>query len=437
MSVPRSPREWYSASENSGQRDRDNDSVDLCEFSDDGSLYGDTSSLGGVKVNLSDDEDEDEVQMTLERDVISQVETVRSLMEDQVAQHSEESVQYAAEIASLKTEVLQLNASEVTLTQQLERSQSEIKNLQSKYDLMQIGMVQKCKALEKTAEKHRAVAEKALAAIRPDKNTMVFQDLGNDRLVEKVINLRRSIKAFGQLFLHTSATSCWSHKELRHMATFGHAIVKDGLRVTPPSMEAYTWYVLVHEVFGRFVWAGKDMMSLQNIWRHSKKAFPKDSTRVTAELLPTVRKIHIWRATTASLVLDDAPTSSGSPPHENERMQQVTDFITLTCRSAFPTWLFSHIYPGDQCRCQVRIGEILAEAVKLDAEIARQGSRVDWEFNCAGYGVWTNPEVLGNGVSVVTAPALLRLGTSKGEDLDKQPEVLLVREHAVIDKSAL
>ncbi|KAK7971577.1 hypothetical protein PG989_016593 [Apiospora arundinis] len=405
MSAPRSPREWYSASENSGQRDRDNDSVDLCEFSDDGSLYGDTSSLGGVKVNLSDDEDEDEVQMTLERDVISQVETVRSLMEDQVAQHSEESVQYAAEIASLKTEVLQLNASEVTLTQQLERSQSEIKNLQSKYDLMQIGMVQKCKALEKTAEKHRAVAEKALAAIRPDKNTMVFQDLGNDRLVEKVINLRRSIKAFGQLFLHTSATSCWSHKELRHMATFGHAIVKDGLRVTPPSMEAYTWYVLVHEVFGRFVWAGKDMMSLQNIWRHSKK--------------------------------DDAPTSSGSPPHENERMQQVTDFITLTCRSAFPTWLFSHIYPGDQCRCQVRIGEILAEAVKLDAEIARQGSRVDWEFNCAGYGVWTNPEVLGNGVSVVTAPALLRLGTSKGEDLDKQPEVLLVREHAVIDKSAL
>lgn len=118
-------------------------------------------------------------------------------------------------------------------------------------------------------------------------------------------------------------------------------------------------------------------------------------------------------------------------------MQQVTDFITKTCRSAFPTWLFSHIYPGDQCRCQVRIGEILAEAVKLDAEIARQGSRVDWEFNCAGYGVWTNPEVPGSGVSVVTAPALLRLGTSKGEDLDKQPEVLLVREHAVIDKSAL
>ncbi|KAK6839101.1 hypothetical protein PG987_004967 [Apiospora arundinis] len=437
MSAPRSPREWYSASENSGQRDRDNDSVDLCEFSDDGSLYGDTSSLGGVKVNLSDDEDEDEVQMTLERDVISQVEAVRSLMEDQVAQHSEESVQYAAEIASLKAEVLQLNASEVTLKQQLERSQYEIKNLQSKYDLMQIGMVQKCKALEKTAEKHRAVAEKALAAIRPDKNTMVFQDLGNDRLVEKVINLRRSIKAFGQLFLHTSATSCWSHKELRHMATFGHAIVKDGLRVTPPSMEAYTWYVLVHEVFGRFVWAGKDMMSLQNIWRHSKKAFPKDSTRVTAELLPTVRKIHIWRATTASLVPRRGPYTlrlsssrkrtyaTGHRFHHVDVSLRVPDLAVLAHlpRRSVPL-------PGAHWR-NFSGGR---EAGRGDRETRL---RVDWEFNCAGYGVWTNPEVPGSGVSVVTAPALLRLGTSKGEDLDKQPEVLLVREHAVIDKSAL
>lgn len=150
-----------------------------------------------------------------------------------------------------------------------------------------------------------------------------------------------------------------------------------------------------------------------------------------------LRQMEIWKATTASLLL--GPTASQSEMTSNaDAAHQIHRAIIRICEAAFPPRLFHGFKDEDRDRYRSHVYHIIEQAVKLDLEICKQGAGILWEFGdvvgCMDHvhpsdkAEATDPEAVP--VRVITAPALMKLGKSNGEDLDLEPRVLLQGEDA-------
>lgn len=148
--------------------------------------------------------------------------------------------------------------------------------------------------------------------------------------------------------------------------------------------------------------------------------------------------MKIWKATTASLLLGPAP-SQGEMTINLDAERQIHREIRGICEAAFPTRLFLGFQEEVWDRYRGYVYQIMEQAVKLDLEICKQGAGVHWELGdvvgCMGNDNY-DPELGATHhttvpMRIITAPALMKLGKSNGEDLDLEPRVLLQGEELV------
>ncbi|KAK8071325.1 hypothetical protein PG997_011528 [Apiospora hydei] len=151
-----------------------------------------------------------------------------------------------------------------------------------------------------------------------------------------------------------------------------------------------------------------------------------------------LRKLQIWKAETASLLLSPA-TSKAYVTGNMEDERQIQGEIVRLGLKAFPYRLFYYMPDWEDWRDCVLY--LIEQVVKLDLEISKQGAHIDWVFDLVGNTVPGAAAAVPSSSSssvggqqamkpVITVPALTKLGKSNGEDLDKETKVLLQAEEA-------
>lgn len=108
--------------------------------------------------------------------------------------------------------------------------------------------------------------------------------------------------------------------------------------------------------------------------------------------------------------------------------------VSRVCELAFPYpyRMFAGFKQEYQDRYRGRVYDIVAQAVRLDLEICKQGAEVYWDFgDGSGWTALQNPD-LSRSYRVILAPGLVKRGKSNGEELELEPRVLLQREETSV-----
>ncbi|KAK8067599.1 hypothetical protein PG996_006711 [Apiospora saccharicola] len=346
-------------------------------------------------------------------DETTEVDSLRALLKAQCAQH-------ANEVAKLERDLQEAhNFIHAQFGDMKRKHENEMRQTKAQHDAQYGELMQKYK----TAGKQLAVAQSQTQGI--------FQDLTDDRLVQKALTLRQTVKTFAQLwrdlFIRVGKTPDvlrWSARETGPVSLDGHPLLLDKLPITPVSMQAYIWHTIVKSVFGKCVWAGDDAENLHHVWCRFNTYKKQDDVQA-------LRKMKIWKATTASLLL--GPTVPQIEMTSNvDADRQIHRQIRRICNHAFPGRLFVGFHEEVRYRYQMHVYQIIEQAVKLDLEVCKQGAGIHWEFgDVVGRMDNYDPETEATlSMRIITAPALLKLGKSNGEDLDLEPRVLLQGEEA-------
>ncbi|KAK8073413.1 hypothetical protein PG994_004312 [Apiospora phragmitis] len=397
------------APEGSGKQALFEESADLCEFSDGSSCGASSFDADEGTNNLTDDEEGHNLLLRTES---LQWNSFNDILDTQHAQHNNE-------VTSLKNDLQEANAhAEARLADLARQYERKLNWTIAEYDAQFTELMQKYKA-----------ARRQLAAAQAQ-DQGVFQDMTDVRLMQKVLSLRQAIRSFA-LLLHPqhlpgdprNHSLRWSAKETRHIPFPDHALARDGFPVTPVSMQAYTWKIMASKVFGKFVWAAGDAEGLHDVWVRLQGR--------TGGGPQALRKLQAWKATTASMMLGPAPSQTQfTTSQEDDR--QIKEAIANICATAYPFRLFQHSDMGQNGWYRGHLYHIVEQAVKLDLEICKQGAVIDWAFGTTSRADLDNAGT--DGVTtrqmVVTAPALTKLGMSNGDDLDKEPRVLLEQDEA-------
>ncbi|KAK8037666.1 hypothetical protein PG991_001012 [Apiospora marii] len=385
----------------SGSDLRFEDSADLCE-SGTGSLY-DVTSFDGESIDSNEDNGP---CVPLPEEQSAQIDTLRELL-------SAQSTTHANEVAKLKQDLLKahtfIHDKSNDLTREYERRLQQTK---AEHDAQFGGLVQKYRE-----------AGRQLAAAQ-SQTQGIFQDLTDERLTQKVLILRQSIKAFAQLFPAQSVYDGnrveilrWSAHETKQInLRGGHPLLGEKMPVTPVSLQAYIWHLIVERVFGCFLWAGLEAKGLQ----HMLSRFDENRRTCDAQ---AIRKMKIWKATTASLLLGPAP-SQNEMTGNDDAARQIHHEICRLCGVAFMRRLFAGYGLQDQDRYRRHAYHILEQAVKLDLEISKQGAGVHWDF----FGDKGRLISFTASLPIITAPGLTKLGNSNGDHFDRGRRVLLEAE---------
>ncbi|KAK8102079.1 hypothetical protein PG984_015225 [Apiospora sp. TS-2023a] len=410
------------------------DLADLCESSR-GSLR-DNSSFGSETSSV--DSNDYKMYVPLLEDETAQVDSLRALLKAQCAQH-------ANEVAKLERDLQEAhNFIHAQFGEMKRMHDNEMRHTMAEHAAQYGELMQKYKA-----------AGKQLAAAQ-SQTQGIFQDLTDDRLIKKALILRQTVKTFAllwrDLFIRVGETADilrWSARETRPLSLDGHPLLSDKLPITPVSMQAYIWHTIVARVFGRCLWAGEDAEYLYHILNQFNTPSPVRSSltvisvKIRANNTPApkeykkqddvqaLRKMKIWKATTASLLL--GPTASQSEMTSNiDAERQIRREIRRICERAFPDRLFVGFRAENRDRYRAHVYQIIEQAVKLDLEVSKQGAGIHWEFgDVVGCMDNYDPETEATlPMRIVTVPALLKLGKSNGEDLDLEPRVLLQGEEA-------
>lgn len=184
----------------------------------------------------------------------AQVDSLREVLRAQCAQH-------ANEVAKLERDLHEAHLFIHTQFGDMKRMhEEEMRRTKAEHDAQYTELMQKYKA----AGKQLATAQSQTQGI--------FQDLTDERLVQKVLTLRQTVKAFALLFQNHFVyeggqidSLRWSAKEIRQVALFGHPFLRDNMPIIPVSMQAYIWHIVVKRVSNRFRWAGGDAEALQRV----------------------------------------------------------------------------------------------------------------------------------------------------------------------------
>ncbi|KAF2826646.1 hypothetical protein CC86DRAFT_466502 [Ophiobolus disseminans] len=181
-------------------------------------------------------------------------------------------------------------------------------------------------------------------------------------------------------------------------------------------VQGFLWRILFHEVFNNFRWAGasRSMVDMYETLRYRPVSSPMSSADVEA-----IKKFHIWRATTVGLLLDsmDEEKRRQAASYADEWKQSLFRAVDVNLR------VLQSPYKEDY---KHNFMDIVDEALKLDREISRQVSYVEWIFNDRATARAFQPEAmeLENGkrpsknesdVGFVISPGVTKRGKSSGE----------------------
>ncbi|KAL8392242.1 hypothetical protein RB595_002439 [Gaeumannomyces hyphopodioides] len=292
----------------------------------------------------------------------------------------------------------------------------------------------------------RAAAEERNSQWKKDFNELAEQvaterpatqeKLTDDYLVAEVKKLDFHIKMFAQRYfgdesLH-GTTSNFDITVATSQADVDEVAV---LRTLPGGCfrvaQARLWSILVHSVFGRFVWClDHKEQSLGGAIREAETCMmaliqgsDPDKTQLDAE-----HKFHDWKAHVTSHYLQSSRTDDGAVSSSEE--------LNSTLLNAAYAWL------GPQQRRSIdhaafarTLSRILDESLKIDKEISRQPTSVAWVLPAMSKHFNFNPtwmedvdgeptDLSRRAVLACVSPGLLRRGTCSGGDFGNERVIL-------------
>ncbi|KAJ8110316.1 hypothetical protein ONZ43_g5898 [Nemania bipapillata] len=191
------------------------------------------------------------------------------------------------------------------------------------------------------------------------------------------------------------------------------ALPQTGSTTASPSAnhcQAKIWRYLEGYVFGKFVWA---MPITQEILKIEEVLLSQIGGEQSPSSVEKRRKLRLWRANTANLILDAMPPVAEEWRDRKMRMaQEIYNSLGLTPLD-------------DMGSIEQEIITLLDQAVDLDKDISQQVSEVYWHFGDDSNLESLERDESGNSVhAMVIAPGMIRCGTSSGDRLDVQNELL-------------
>ncbi|KAH6859113.1 hypothetical protein BKA58DRAFT_393615 [Alternaria rosae] len=278
-------------------------------------------------------------------------------------------------------------------------------------------------------------------------NGLIAQGQGHHQVTDNylcglITQLRYKIRDFGiqyfseKLPKRPKFEQNWVWKE--HMASTtrdeSYADFVNYPETRPSVIQAFLWRVIVHEVFSKFRWAGPASSPITNLFRELESCLHGGgSSPADAE---ATKKLHTWRATTVSLLLDSmGQLKRRQADNELQRWQvELHNDMHRNLRL---------LKPKDQKGCKQDFLDIIDGAVKIDEEISRQVSRVEWTFGF-GNGMQTldlatmelrkgEPFIPNSEVTLVISPGVIKQGKSTGEGFESS--VCLLKMEVSCEKS--
>jgi len=269
-------------------------------------------------------------------------------------------------------------------------------------------------------------------------NGLIAQGQGHHQVTDSylcglITQLRYKIRDFGiqyfseKLPKRPKFEQNWLWKE--HMASTtrdeSYADFVNYPETRPSVIQAFLWRVIVHEVFSKFRWAGPASSPITKLFKdlesclHGGRSTPTDPE--------ATKKLHIWRATTVSLLLDSMGQQKRHQA-DNELQRWEGKLYDEVYRN------LCFLMPKGQKGCQQDFLDIIDEAVKIDREISRQVSRVSWTFGSEDViqtldlasmelrkGEVFKPK---SKVTLVTSPGVIKQGKSTGEGFESNFDLL-------------
>ncbi|KAK8071324.1 hypothetical protein PG997_011527 [Apiospora hydei] len=183
----------------------------------------------------------EEILVPVLEDASAQLESLRDVLKAQCARH-------AKEIADLKQFLEQAHARNKALL-------AELAELAQKYGLK----------LKQTRVVYQGQYTHLLQKYETATSQPIFQAMTDERLKKMVEILRQNVKALALRCCPDHGIR-WSTEEMEYVTDPDDPLLRVGMPVTPVSMQAYFWIILVREVFGKFLWAGGDARKLHDVW---------------------------------------------------------------------------------------------------------------------------------------------------------------------------
>lgn len=186
----------------------------------------------------------------------------------------------------------------------------------------------------------------------------------------------------------------------------------------PIIVQAFMWRIFASEISEKFRWAGKAGLPLWELSRALR--INPGGNLIAAADAENVKKLHIWRGTTVGLILD-CP---------EERLKFDSELHAWKHELFKDAELGFRQLQSEQSRgLEQDFLDIIDEGIRLDKEICRQVSRVEWMFSSRDGTQGFNPEIMNHDkggilpagnpdVALVIAPGVRKQGKSTGEGFE-------------------
>ncbi|KAI0532863.1 hypothetical protein GGR58DRAFT_147999 [Xylaria digitata] len=347
---------------------------------------------------------------------------------------------------SVKDEEVTIQLDEASL-QQLHQ---KIASLEQQLDEEKKLHIKTQNTLDLTRKEWKQVAHELSKQLSDTKPSHIVTD---DYLKDLVEELRYDIRCFSEKYFGGLPLQPWPQSPEGRKGSLVLPEQYGQCPVSPALAQSFIWRVLEKRVFGRYQWpaddeVGQGLYKLSKSLRPSKRAVllwtqcaectyscktvsnPDEEENDSEN--ETLRKFHIWRATTTNMMFH-----AEDPVEVQKSWRELAESLMEKRINPITSNIISS--SGDE-RYRKLLMEIIEKALILDREISRQVAWIRWSFEDLEYyseTVESAAPINQDCLQVITAPALVKRGKSSGEGFGEQLELLAADSSVVVNLLSL
>ncbi|KAF2967284.1 hypothetical protein GQX73_g6251 [Xylaria multiplex] len=332
----------------------------------------------------------------------------------------------------------------------LKQLHEKIASLEQQLDAEKKLHVKTQNTLDLTRKEWKQVAHELSKRLSDTKPSHIVTD---DYLKDLVEALRYDIRCFSEKYFEDLSPQPWPQLSGGRKGTLVLPEKYAQCPASPALAQSFIWRVLEKRVFNRYQWPANDEVG-QGLYKlskslspskhavllwthytectHSCKAVSNPGEGENISEYETLRKFHIWRATTANMVFH-----AEDPEEVQKSWGELAESLMEKRINPITSKIISS---SEDERYRKLLIEVIEKALIIDREISRQVAWIRWSFEDLEY----HPETVESGIpinqdclQVITAPALIKRGKSSGEGFGEQLELLAADSSVVVNLSPL